>query len=240
MLSKQITRFRLWCRLLYAACASRSTLIFYDRISSFYDELFVSHAVHANTMNEIIRSVFAHRTDSVKVLDLGCGTGLVSRKLAADGHDVTGVDISRRSLQMLPHGNTNITGIQAEASALPIKAARFDAVVCLGAWRHFGDPSTVTAEISKILKRNGICIVGYFPPAAAGFILVRWPLLRHILGRICGGMIKILGYTDRTDDTLLPATEESLRRHFRDVRRTISGKNQYIVIAQNNSPEFRL
>lgn len=240
MLSKQITRFRLWCRLIYAACTSRSTLIFYDRISSFYDEFFVSHAVHADTMCDIIKSVFVHRTDTVTVLDLGCGTGLVSRKLAANRYDVVGVDISCQSLQMLPRDNPHMTGIQSEASVLPFKNARLDAVVCLGAWRHFGDPHKVVDEISTILKKNGICIIGYFPPAAAGLVSVNRPWLRHILCRIYGGMIKMLGYTDRTDDSLLRDTEDSFRRHFRDVRRITSGQNQFMVIAQHNPPLSRI
>ena len=224
---------RLWCRLFHAACTSRSLSTFYDRVSSFYDELFVSHAVHADAMCSIIRSVFVHRTDRVTVMDLGCGTGLVSKKLAADGYDVTGVDISRQSIRMLLRDNLVINGIQAEASALPFKAARFDAVVCLGAWRHFGDPFEVSCEISKKLKKNGICIIGYFPPAAAGLVSVNRPWLRRILARIYGCIIKILGYTDRTNDSLLRDTEDSLRHHFRTVRRIASGHNQFIVVARN-------
>lgn len=239
MLSKQITRVRLWCRLFYAACTSRSTLNFYDSISPFYDELFVSHAIHADAMCEIIKSVFNPRTSSVKILDLGCGTGLVSKKLAANGYDVSGVDISCQSLQIFPRDNPHINTVQAEASVLPFRAARFDAVVCLGAWRHFRNPSKVIEEISKILKRNGICVIGYFPPAAAGLVSVTRPWLRHMLCRIYGRMIKMLGYTDRTDDSLLQETEDSLRHYFRDIRRIASGQNQYMVVAQRYSPLSR-
>ena len=240
MLSKQITRFRLCCRLFYAASVSRSTLNFYDRISSFYDDLFVSHAIHADAMCEIIKSVFNHRTNSVKIMDLGCGTGLLSKKLAANGYDVSGVDISCQSLQMVPRDNPHITTIQAEACILPFKAARFDAVVCLGAWRHFGDPLKVIDEISKTLKRNGICVIGYFPPAAAGLVSVNRTWLRHMLCTIYEKMIKMFGHTDRTDDSLLWETEDSLRHYFRDVRRIASGQNQYLVIAQRYSPSSRM
>jgi SAM-dependent methyltransferase len=72
-----------------------------------------------------------------KVLDIGCGCGIpVARRLAAAGHQVTGVDISdvqiERARQLVP-GAVFLRGDATEAGFPP---GTFDAVVCLYALIH--------------------------------------------------------------------------------------------------------
>jgi SAM-dependent methyltransferase len=66
------------------------------------------------------------------VLDLGCGNGVpVARRLAAEGHRVTGVDISqvqiRRARWLVPAA----TFLRADIATLTLPELAFDAVVCL-------------------------------------------------------------------------------------------------------------
>jgi SAM-dependent methyltransferase len=74
---------------------------------------------------------------AASVLDLGCGCGVpVARALAADGHQVTGVDISgvqiERARGLVPAGDFR----QADACTVEFPPASFDAVVCLYALIH--------------------------------------------------------------------------------------------------------
>ena len=91
---------RLLLRLAGIAATSRSTRVFYDRVSPFYELLFTDHLSHIRTMAAVMREEFPHR---IKVLDIACGTGALSRRLEEKGFCVTGLDFSFQSLCRLNH-----------------------------------------------------------------------------------------------------------------------------------------
>ena len=72
-----------------------------------------------------------------KVLDIGCGCGVpVAHRLAAAGHQVTGVDVSdvqvERARQLVP----GAVSLRADATETDFPPSSFDAVVCLYALIH--------------------------------------------------------------------------------------------------------
>jgi ubiquinone/menaquinone biosynthesis C-methylase UbiE len=67
-----------------------------------------------------------------KVVDVGCGTGLMSRKLAASGRQVLGVDISPAMIERARRkGGVGIEFAHGDAERLPAKDGGFDAVINL-------------------------------------------------------------------------------------------------------------
>jgi len=161
---------RLWGKVLVAALSSKSNREFYDRISPVYDQCFVAHKLHANNMVKILLERYKGREKNTLVLDLGCGTGLLSKILVSKGFDVLGIDMSLESLRLLQQRESRINTIQADATLLPFTNGSCHAVVSLGAWRHFSDIQQVIAEITRILKHDGLLIIGYFPPAIGGVV----------------------------------------------------------------------
>lgn len=223
----------MWGRVITAALFSRSTREFYDKIAPVYDQLFVSHRLHAENMARMLADVYAGRENKALILDLGCGTGVVSGILAARGFRTLGLDVSLESLRLLPQKTRDIHAVQADAALLPFTTDSFDAVVSLGAWRHFPDPRWVLGEIARVLKYPGLVVIGYFPPALGGVLAQRNNLWFRSLARLYRFCIRRRGYVDHADASLESDTIDLAREYFAQVSAVSSGARCTLVVARH-------
>ncbi len=96
----------------------------------------------------------------LKVLDVGCGGGLISEAMAAFGAQVTGIDmgeapLSVAKLHLLESGQTvEYLKITAEELA-EHRAGEYDVVTCLEMLEHVPDPSSVIKACAKLVKPGG-------------------------------------------------------------------------------------
>ncbi len=229
---KAMNKFILWLKVIWAALSSRSNQIFYDRISSIYDEVFVDHKVHAKSMLETLNDIYTDNKQETLVLDLGCGTGTLSKMLAEKDFNVVGLDISFLSLHKLRQQNKEMDVIQADANYLPIADSSFHTVVCLGVWRHFPDVKKVLNEVSRVLTNDGTFIVGYFPPDIAGAIHVKHNWHGKLLIWLYQLLTRKLGYLDRADFKLEDETEDAAREQFKTVRKITSEYQKNLILAR--------
>ncbi|NNK94220.1 MAG: class I SAM-dependent methyltransferase [Desulfobacterales bacterium] len=219
-------------QIFWASLRSRSIQAFYDQISSIYDEAFVSHEVHAKSIFRFLNEVFSNQVSKATVLDLGCGTGMLSTMLADGGYRVVGADISFPSLCILRKKYQQVNVIQSEAIFLSIADNSFDAVVCLGAWRHFVNTDKVLREISRVLTNDGFFIVGYFPPAIAGIFHVKQNLLGNLSNSLSKLITRKLGYCDRSDYSLENDTEQAIQKQFKICTKETAGLDKCMLVAQ--------
>ncbi|MDE2599826.1 MAG: bifunctional 2-polyprenyl-6-hydroxyphenol methylase/3-demethylubiquinol 3-O-methyltransferase UbiG [Rhodocyclaceae bacterium] len=95
-----------------------------------------------------------------KVIDVGCGGGLLSEGMAARGAIVTGIDLSEKPLgvarlHLYESGlSVDYQLISAEAMADAHPGA-FDAVTCLEMLEHVPDPASIVAACAKLVKPGG-------------------------------------------------------------------------------------
>jgi demethylmenaquinone methyltransferase/2-methoxy-6-polyprenyl-1,4-benzoquinol methylase len=87
---------------------------------------------------------------SSAVLDIGCGTGDLTRALASLGHSSVGLDLSLGMLRAAHPGKAPL--VQADAVALPIRTASAEAAISGFALRNFAELSSVLNELGRVLR----------------------------------------------------------------------------------------
>ena len=133
----------------FEALASR----WWDRNSEF-KPLHDINPLRANYIDQ--RSPVAQR----KLLDVGCGGGILAESLAQRGADVTGIDMGEAPLSVarlhaLETGvNVDYRKIAAETLATEA-AGQFDIVTCLEMLEHVPDPSSIVNACAQLVKPGG-------------------------------------------------------------------------------------
>lgn len=95
-----------------------------------------------------------------KVLDVGCGGGILSEGMAGAGADVTGIDLSEKALgvarlHLFESGlkvEYQLSSAEDFAEAHP---AGFDVVTCMEMLEHVPDPASTIAACARLVKPGG-------------------------------------------------------------------------------------
>lgn len=93
-----------------------------------------------------------------RVLDVGCGRGLLLRQLHKRGWEVMGTELTEESAAY-PRNVLGLPVQTGELAALEFPADHFDAVVLWHVLEHVPDPRIVLAEVARILRPGGVFLV---------------------------------------------------------------------------------
>ncbi len=95
-----------------------------------------------------------------RVVDVGCGGGILAESMSRLGADVKGIDLAEKSLKVAQlHGlesgiKVDYEAISAESLA-DRESAQYDVVTCMEMLEHVPDPSATIAACSKMVKPGG-------------------------------------------------------------------------------------
>lgn len=99
-----------------------------------------------------------------KVLDFGCGSGHLARRLADSGFEVTGCDISHEMMrearrESAPHHpQLSWVDLEAESGRLPFPDGSFDAVVASSVFEYLEAPLPALSELRRSLRHPGVML----------------------------------------------------------------------------------
>src|SRR5579884_3354294 len=133
----------------------------WDELADWYDEKVgeTGDLWHRTFLDPVL---FAHLGDvaGLRVLDLACGNGHNTRRLARQGAQVTGVDFAHkhiaRSRAREEQEQLGIEFFQADAAQLDMLAdAAFDLVVCQMGLMDIPDAAGAIREVGRVLREGG-------------------------------------------------------------------------------------
>ena len=121
-----------------------------------------------------------------KILDIGCGGGILAEALASRGAQVTGIDMAEMSLGVA-RMHLQESGLEVDYQRITAEdfadrhGSEFDVVTCLEMLEHVPDPASIVAAAARALKPGGRLILSTLnrnPKAFALAILGAEYLLR--------------------------------------------------------------
>ena len=136
---------------------------FFDVWSRVYDAPLVQRVVYKPVQDAIMKALGRpHR-----VLDVGCGTGLLTARLATErpGTAVTGLDFSFGMLEQASAARTApATWVQGDAMRLPFTDGTFGAITCTESFHWYPDQPAALAEFHRVLEPGGRVFVALVNP----------------------------------------------------------------------------
>ncbi len=94
-------------------------------------------------------------TDGMRLLDVGCGTGLSRQIYANKKTEFVGIDLSAEALRVAAAKFSNDTWLQGDACAIPYDDQQFDVVCFSGVLHHIADFSQALREGYRVLRPGG-------------------------------------------------------------------------------------
>lgn len=110
----------------------------------------------------------------ISVLDIGCGAGLLTNYLSLQGHVVSGIDLSQKSLEIAAKKDITkkVQYQKADAYHLPFENQSFDCVCAMDVLEHVENPKKLIAEASRVLKNQGVFFFHTFNRNILSYLLI--------------------------------------------------------------------
>lgn len=153
----------------------------YTKISKMYDL--------ATKLSGWRKFLSAHALDGLqegKMLDVGCGTGVVLVAALQKNFDIIGLDASEGMLEKAAVKGVNKERlICGSACALPFADESFDVVVASGSLVHVPDINAAASEISRVLVKGGqLRIIDHATPVQRGISTPIFSIFSQLSGDI--------------------------------------------------------
>lgn len=114
--------------------------------------------------------------NGLRVLDVGCGGGILADSMARKGAEVLGIDLASKALRVaqlhaLEAQTPNVHYREVAVEALAIEQpASFDAVTCMEMLEHVPDPASVVRACAALVKPGGWVFVSTINRNAKAFL----------------------------------------------------------------------
>ena len=145
---------------------------YYDDFSAGYER--ERGVGYHQLIDDLEMQVLAPYASGARVLEVGCGTGLILGRLARDASEAVGVDLSPGMLRSARQRGLNV--VLGSAAQLPFADGSFDLVCSFKVLAHVPDIRKAVAEVARVTRPGGHMVLEFYNP---------WSL-RYLAKRIAG------------------------------------------------------
>jgi 2-polyprenyl-3-methyl-5-hydroxy-6-metoxy-1,4-benzoquinol methylase len=214
-----------------------------------YDAKYATGAEIARSSKEFTLGLISSDVER-RVLDVGCGTGMNSERIARSGHSVVGVDLSEEAI-----AKYRARGFEGQScdieEHLPFGDGEFDTAFCSEVIEHLVNPEVALREIRRVLRPGGELVLStpnsafwlYRGASLAGRTVSELQHPKHLHFFSKRGLVRLLeseGYRvdlaiGRNMYAILPDPRSRLaarvlaRLGFRQEKRFVTGKSFWHV-----------
>jgi len=94
--------------------------------------------------------------EGARVLDVGCGGGILAEAMARRGAQVTGIDLSEKALRVAElHLHESGLAVRYEKAAVEDVEGEFDVVTCMELLEHVPEPASMVTACARLVRPGG-------------------------------------------------------------------------------------
>ena len=142
---------------------------YYDEFSGWYERA-RSKGYHA-LIDDLEMSVLGPVVTGQRVLEAGCGTGLILERLARGASYAVGADLSAGMLAPARERGLNV--VQASVTDLPFEDGAFDVVCSFKVLAHVEAIKPALAELARVTRPGGRLVLEFYNPWSLRYLAKR-------------------------------------------------------------------
>lgn len=126
-------------------------------------------------LDEFTAATLAPYAQDARLLEVGCGTGLILQQMSRYTHRLTGIDLSAGMVTIARAKGFEV--IQSAADELPFANETFDLVCCFRVYSHISSHEAALAEMLRVTRPGGRVALDFYNRNSLRY------LLKRLLGR---------------------------------------------------------
>lgn len=147
----------------------RNNQHYYDDFSTWYER--ERGRGYHRVIDDLELEVLGPIVDGKKVLEVGCGTGLILGRTAQRARDAWGVDLSPGMLRPARERGLNV--VLGSATSLPFADDSFDVTYSFKVLAHIPDIGRALAEIARVTRPGGQMVLEFYNPWSLRYLAKR-------------------------------------------------------------------
>ncbi|MEO1268063.1 MAG: class I SAM-dependent methyltransferase [Myxococcota bacterium] len=146
---------------------------YYDEFSTWYER--ERHQGYHALIDDLQTDLVMPACNNADVLEVGCGTGLILRRVAPVARSAIGIDLSAGMLHRAVARGLDV--VQADVTALPFADASFDTVYSFKVLSHVRDLELALAECARVTRPGGRLFLEFYNRRSLRYLVKRlaWP-----------------------------------------------------------------